>query len=143
MGEPTPPFGGGDIWNDVPLFREIQRVLLSSTGPVNWELARQVGIASASWGREDPSPTDQDGRAFEEAVRVAELQVAAFTGLEPPSGLPSIRAVRRADWVQANVEGLKALVEPAAAKLASAMEQVQRESGAAEAPGFGPQVLQQ
>jgi len=139
------PFGVplGDIWGDVPLFREIQRVLLSSTGPVNWELARQVGIASASWGREDPSPSEQDGRAFEEAVRVAELQVAAFTGLEPPSGLPSIRAVRRADWVQANVEGLKALVEPAAAKLASAMEQVQRESGPAETPGFGPQVLRQ
>ena len=43
------PFGAppGDIWNDVPLFREIQRVLMSSSGPVNWELARQVGIASA------------------------------------------------------------------------------------------------
>ncbi len=139
------PFGVplGDIWGDVPLFREIQRVLLSSTGPVNWELARQVGIASASWGREDPPPTDQDGRTFEEAVRVAELHVAAFTGLEPPSDLPSIRAVRRADWVQANVVGLKALVEPAAARLASAMEQAQRESPAAEAAGFGQQVLQQ
>ena len=77
---PTPeeqPFGvpPGDVWNDVPLFREIQRVLMSSSGPVNWELARQVGIASASWGTEDPAPSEEDRRGFDEAVRVAELQV--------------------------------------------------------------------
>jgi hypothetical protein len=83
---PTPeeqPFGvpPGDVWNDVPLFREIQRVLMSSSGPVNWELARQVGIASASWGTEDPAPGEADRRGFEEAVRVAELQVAGLTGL--------------------------------------------------------------
>ena len=29
-----------DVFSEIPLFREIQRVLLSSTGPVNWELAR-------------------------------------------------------------------------------------------------------
>ena len=93
---PTPeeqPFGvpPGDVWNDVPLFREIQRVLMSSSGPVNWELARQVGIASASWGTEDPAPGEADRRGFEEAVRVAELQVAGFTGLEAPIRHPEGR----------------------------------------------------
>jgi len=39
----VPPFG--DLMNEIPLFRELQRVLFSSTGPVNWELARQVAIA--------------------------------------------------------------------------------------------------
>lgn len=81
--EPQPnPFASGDAWADAPLLREIHRVLLSSTGPVNWELARQIGIASASWGGDDPVPTEDDRRAFEEAVRVAELKVQAFTGLE-------------------------------------------------------------
>ena len=37
---PGDPFEPGDPLNDVPLFREIQRVLLSSPGPINWELAR-------------------------------------------------------------------------------------------------------
>ncbi len=87
--EPQPnPFAPGADWADAPLLREIQRVLLSSTGPVNWELARQIGIASASWSGEDPAPTDDDRRAFEEAVRVAELKVQAYTGLEPPHDLP-------------------------------------------------------
>jgi putative hydrolase len=132
-----------DVGADAPLLREIQRVLLSSTGPVNWELARQIGIASASWGGDDPAPTDDDRRAFQEAVRLAELKVQAFTGLEPPSDLPRVDPVRRAQWVQANIEGLKALVEPAAAKLAEAVEKAQGEAAPAEAGGFAQQMLRQ
>ena len=118
----------GDIWNDVPLVREIQRVLSSSSGPVNWELARQVGIASASWSAEDPAPTLEDQRAFEEAVRVAELRVAEFTGLEPPSDVARVESVRRSRWVEANIEGLQALLEPAAAKIGDAVVRAQREA---------------
>jgi len=145
MDEPRGPnpFGAplGDIWADVPLFREIQRVLLSSTGPVNWELARQVGIASASWGHEDPTPSDHDRRGFEEAVRVAELQVATFTGLEAPGDVARVEAVRRAQWVQANMEGLRSILEPAAAKIATAVEKAQQEP--AEAAGFAQQMMGQ
>jgi len=130
---PTPeeqPFGipPGDVWNDVPLFREIQRVLMSSSGPVNWELARQVGIASASWGTDDPAPDEGDRRGFEEAVRVAELQVAGFTGLEAPSDIPKVEAVRRGQWVQANIEGLRAVLEPAAAKIGDAIAATQQDT---------------
>jgi coenzyme F420 biosynthesis associated uncharacterized protein len=145
---PTPeeqPFGvpPGDVWNDVPLFREIQRVLMSSSGPVNWELARQVGIASASWGSEDPAPSDEDRRGFDEAVRVAELQVAGFTGLEAPSDIPRVEAVRRGQWVQANIEGLRALLEPAAAKIGDAIATAQREAVPEQAQAGVAQVLGQ
>jgi putative hydrolase len=128
----------GDIWNDVPLFREIQRVLSSSSGPVNWELARQVGIASASWSAEDPAPSADDQRAFEEAVRVAELRVAEFTRLEPPSDVPRVETVRRSRWVEANIEGLRGVLEPAAAKIGDAVARAQREAmpEAAEARGM-------
>jgi putative hydrolase len=130
------PFGVpmGDIWNDVPLFREIQRVLLSSSGPVNWELARQVGIAAASWGAGDAAPTAEDQRTFEEAVRVAELQVGAFTGLEPPGDLPHVQAVRRGQWVQHNLEGLRDVLEPAAAKIGEAVALAQREGAPDASP---------
>ena len=145
---PTPeeqPFGvpPGDVWNDVPLFREIQRVLMSSSGPVNWELARQVGIASASWGTEDPAPSEEDRRGFDEAVRVAELQVAAFTGLEAPSDVPRVEAVRRGQWVQANIEGLRALLEPAAAKVGDAIAAAQRDSVPEQAQAGVAQMLGQ
>ncbi len=133
----------GDIWNDVPLFREIQRVLLSSSGPVNWELARQVGIAAASWGREDPRPSERDRLAFEEAVRVAELHVATLTGLEPPHDVPAVKAVRRADWITENLEGLRRLLEPAAAKLAEAVARTQRAQLPEGAPPGAMQLLEQ
>ena len=145
---PTPeeqPFGvpPGDVWNDVPLFREIQRVLMSSSGPVNWELARQVGIASASWGTEDPAPSEEDRRGFDEAVRVAELQVAGFTGLEAPSDVPKVEAVRRGQWVQANIEGLRALLEPAAAKIGDAIATAQRDAVPEQAQAGVAQMLGQ
>jgi coenzyme F420 biosynthesis associated uncharacterized protein len=145
---PTPeeqPFGvpPGDVWNDVPLFREIQRVLMSSSGPVNWELARQVGIASASWGTEDPAPSEEDRRGFDEAVRVAELQVAGFTGLEAPSDIPRVEAVRRGQWVQANIVGLRALLEPAAAKIGDAIAAAQRDGVPEQAQAGVAQMLGQ
>jgi len=145
---PTPeeqPFGvpPGDVWNDVPLFREIQRVLMSSSGPVNWELARQVGIASASWGTEDAAPSEEDRRGFDEAVRVAELQVAGFTGLEAPSDIPRVEAVRRGQWVQANIEGLRALLEPAAAKVGDAIAAAQRDAVPEQAQAGVAQMLGQ
>src|SRR5262245_18894558 len=129
------PFGAppGDAWNDAPLFREIQRVLQSSSGPVNWELARQVGIATAAMGAEDAEPTEEDRRTFEDVVRVAELQVADFTGLDAPSDLPNVQAVRRARWVQANIEGLRGVLEPAAARLGDALTSAQRETMPEEA----------
>ncbi len=147
MGDPQEPnpFGVplGDIWNDVPLFREIQRVLLSSSGPVNWELARQVGIASASWGTDDPPPTDEDRQTFEEAVRVAEMQVAAFTGLEAPHDLPVVKAVRRAEWIAENLEGLRALLELSAAKLGEAVAKAQGIQMPEGAPEGAMQMLRQ
>jgi putative hydrolase len=133
------PFGPIDpnAFADTPLFREIQRVLSSSSGPVNWELARQIGIASAQEGREDAAPTEQDRHSFEEAVRVAELHVARFTGLEPPSDVAPVQAVRVAEWITANTEGLRDLLEPSAAKVTAAMGNVTLGSTSPEAEPIG------
>jgi putative hydrolase len=139
------PFGvpAGDAWSDAPLFREIQRVLLSSSGPVNWELARQIGIASASPAGDDPAPSEDDRHAFEEAVRVAELQVASFTGLDPPHDVPIVKTVRRAEWIAENLEGLRALLEPAATRLGQAIAKAQGEMAPEGTPDVAAQVLRQ
>ncbi len=118
---------------DTPLFREIQRVLSSSSGPVNWELARQVGIAGAQDGNEDPAPSDADRHDVEEAARVAELHIARFTGLGSPVDVAAVRPVRRAEWVSAAIETLGGLIEPAAARAGSAMEQLSQ-AGAGDLP---------
>ncbi|HEV3474451.1 MAG TPA: zinc-dependent metalloprotease [Actinomycetota bacterium] len=118
---------------DSPLLRELQRVLLAGTGPVNWELARQLAIASASWGTDDPSPTEDDQRVMEGAVRMAELAVADLTGASPPTEAGNVRAVRRAQWVEANVRGLRGLFEPGAERLARALAENRPEE-----PAVGP-----
>jgi putative hydrolase len=114
------PFG--DMLNDVPLLREIQRVILSSSGPVNWELARQIGIAVASWGLDDAPPTEQDRRGLEETVRAAELAVADFTGIPAPTDVARVEAYRRAQWVEANVRSLREILEQVGGKLTGMLE---------------------
>lgn len=115
------PGGPIDPLGDVPLFREIQRVLAASTGPVNWELARQVAIATASAGGVDPPPTDEDRRGLAETVRAAELAVAELSGLPSPADIGTVRAIRRAEWVQEAITGLRELIDPVAARLSSAL----------------------
>ena len=132
------PFEGDpEMFKDAPLFRELQRVMASSAGPINWELARQVGIANAVEAGDDRAPTQEDLQGFEDAVRVAELQVARFTGLEPPNDVAQVRAIRRAEWVTANAESLRALLEPAAARISEAMLGATREQLPPEAQAMG------
>jgi putative hydrolase len=106
---------------------------MSSSGPINWELARQVGIAVSSWSEEDPEPTEDDRRAFEETVRLAELSVADVTGLPSPPDVTRVEAVRRARWVESNVEGLRDLFEPGASRLGRILEDARK----AERPAAG------
>jgi putative hydrolase len=141
-----PPFPLGDAFNDTPLFREIQRVLQSSSGPVNWELARQTGIATASWGQDDPAATDEDRRGLVETVRAAELAVEELTGLPTPGDVTEVRAMRRSDWVEATIRDLRELIEPVAARLSGALGQMmpgseQDPMQGAAIPGQDPQAL--
>jgi putative hydrolase len=122
------------VFSEIPLFREIQRVLLSSTGPVNWELARQVGIAMASWGADDPAPSEEDRRGLEDTVRAAELHVAEFTGLPQPTELGPVETLRRGQWVEVTIGSLKDLVEPTATRMGEVFAKAQQdEEGPPEA----------
>jgi putative hydrolase len=141
-GAPQPP-DFGSIFNDVPLFREIQRVLMTGAGPINWELARQVGIATAAWGKDDPAPTEDDRRGLEDTVRATELHVAELTGLSPPGEVARVEALRRAQWVEATIQGLKDLVEPTAVRVAEAFTKAQVEDAPAEAAQMAQGVLGQ
>ena len=137
------PFGmDPESLRDAPLFREMQRVMASSSGPINWELARQVGVASAVEAGEDREPTDDERSGFTEAVRVAELHVARFTGLDAPTDVAEVRAIRRAEWINANAESMKALLEPAAQRVSEAMMRAQGDSMPAEMQAMSGMLAQ-
>src|SRR5687767_10550968 len=69
------PFG------DIPLFREIQRILSSSEGPVNFEIGRQVAVALATEGMSDTDVQPETTRALQDAVGSAERLVAGYARL--------------------------------------------------------------
>lgn len=126
------PDAPNDPFADSPLFRELQRVLMSSSGPVNWELARQVAAATSAEG--DSGPAADEASAYAETLRIAELQVAGFTGLEAPPGT-NASVVSRSDWVREALEDLKPIVEPSAGKVADALGTLMSEAGASDADG--------
>jgi putative hydrolase len=123
MSTPQFPFGmDPESLRDAPLFRELQRVMSSSSGPVQWELARQLAVTGAAEAGGDPEPDQAARSAIEEAVRLAELQVVDLTGLEPSGGVVRAELARRADWIATSMEAYRPLVEGAATRLAASLE---------------------
>jgi putative hydrolase len=122
MSTPQFPFGmDPESLRDAPLFRELQRVMSSSSGPVQWELARQLAVAGAAEAGSDPEPNASARVGLEDALRVAELQVVDFTGLEPANDVLRVSLARRADWIAGAIDAYKPLVESAATRLQDAL----------------------
>jgi putative hydrolase len=122
----TDPFGGGfggfdpRMFENVPLFRELAKVMSWQGGPVNWELAGQT--ASGIAGAEPEQPvSERESEEFATAVSTAELwldQVTALPAVEGPA-----RHLTRAQWTAAATTsaGLGAYVEPIAEGMTSAL----------------------
>ena len=115
------PFSAGGfdprMFQQVPLFRELAKVMSWSGGPVNWDLARQT--AEALVAERPVSPGSED--ALADAVRVAELWLDDASGLPAVEG--PVRAMSAREWVRAasSAEGLGTLVEPVARGMSDAM----------------------
>jgi putative hydrolase len=106
-------------WGDIPLFREIQRILASSKGPVNVEMAGQVAAALATQDG-DAVPDAGRARALSDAVRESELLLAGYTRLavdEPAA----VKTMGRAEWATATLPAWGWLFEAVAAKLSGGM----------------------
>jgi putative hydrolase len=85
-----------DPLGDIPLFREIQKILSSSQGPINLEIARQVATALNQDSSDYPDPAA--ARAMADAVSSAEFVVAGYTRLtldEPGRS----ELIARREWV--------------------------------------------
>ena len=73
--------GGGEFPGDlskVPFFAELQRLMSSSGGPVNWELARQMATAGA--GEADPELGASEVSDTADALRLADVGGAPRDG---------------------------------------------------------------
>jgi putative hydrolase len=125
----NPPFGlplGGSGDEPGPIdpaqvaaFMSQMQMLFSASGsgPVNWELAKQVAEGAIRPG--DRSLTSGERDAAVEAIRLADLWLDPITAL--PSGVTAPTAWSRMDWLAGTSEGWHALCEPVAERVVGAM----------------------
>ena len=120
MSQPGPLGGGGPLED---LLRNLAR-LLTSQGPLNWEIARQLAQWTAAEGRSEDNPDPVARVELEELLRVADLHVAETTGLATTAtgGLLSVRAVTPSDWALRTLDAWRPLLERLASSLGPAAE---------------------
>lgn len=121
MSVPGPFGGGGDPFEGIPIFRDLAR-MFSGTGPVNWEIAKQVAVWIATEGQSEANVDPIQRIKLEELARVAELNVGAATGLPIGTGgrIPTIVPVTRAEWAHRTLEHYRPLLERLGAGLGAA-----------------------
>lgn len=104
------PFG------DIPLFREIQRLLASSGGgPINLEIAAQVAQTVATEGLSEPPVGSSLKRTLAEAVHASETLLAGLTRLPLIEPISS-EAVTRSQWASRTLVTWRWLLERLAAR---------------------------
>ncbi|HZQ83430.1 MAG TPA: zinc-dependent metalloprotease [Acidimicrobiales bacterium] len=116
------PFGSGDDpFSGLPMFRDLAK-MLSGSGPVNWEIARQVSTWIATDGQPESNVDPIARMHVEELARVAVLHVANVTGLETSAtgGIVTLRPVGRAEWTQRTLDAYRPLLEQLATSLSAA-----------------------
>lgn len=120
------PFG------DIPLFRELQRILASGEGPINLEVARQIAGTIATQ-TPDPSAAPETTRALAEATRQAEVLLVGYTRLALDEPLRS-KTMGRATWVLTALDGWKWLLEALAARFTQELSKLGPDDGGGSNP---------
>jgi putative hydrolase len=126
------PFG------DIPLFRELQKLLSSSEGPINTEVARQVGESVAAQAGAEPPATPEISQSFGDAVRDAEVLLSGYTrlALEEPM---RIEVVTRSWWINSTLDAWKWLLHRLAERFTGELGKMGGEAGGMpELPGDDP-----
>jgi putative hydrolase len=109
------PFG------DIPLFREIQRLLASGGGPVNKEIAKQVAGAIVAGSDPDARPTPSEIHALAENVHQATALLSGYTRLTIDEPLRS-DLVTRTRWVTTTLDAWSWLFEHLATRYSGELE---------------------
>jgi putative hydrolase len=124
--------GGGmpdDLAGKAPLFAALQQLLSQQSGPVNWDLAKQMAVSALAAGHRAPTPLERSQIA--EAIRLADHWLDPVTPL--PSGVTGIESWSRVEWVERTLPAWAQLCDPVAARVVTAMGQIVPEEAAAEA----------
>ena len=126
------------MFANVPLFKELAKVMSWAGGPVNWDLARDTALSFGAGPGGLPAAAATSDDAFAEAVGVAELWLDQVTELPAVDG--PARMLSAAEWTReaTSPTGLGVYVEPVAQGMTASLSQGLPE----ELSGFGSSMAQ-
>ena len=103
------PFAG------IPLFGDLAKAM-AGQGPLQWDVARQVAISTATNGTNTEANVDPSSRvSLEQLAPIADMHVRNYTGLTTGTGgvtgigLPNIVVTNHSTWVHHTLESYKPL----------------------------------
>src|ERR1035437_1953999 len=118
-GGPLGPLGPlGDPQQFADALRQFADLMSWQGGPVNWDLAKNVARQTVS-AAGDPSILEAERNKGVEATRLADLWLEDATTL--PTGVRSVQAWSRSEWVEATLPVWSKLCDPIAARAVDAM----------------------
>src|ERR1700716_83897 len=106
----TGPTGSSGADNPLGSFLGDMMKMFLSDGPLNWQLARQAALMTATGGESEPNVDPLERGRLRELLAVAALPVSDATGLATAQtgGIVSIRAVTRAEWAYYTLDAYRA-----------------------------------
>lgn len=115
-GEPPNP---NDPQQMQQFLAQLQQLLaVPGSGPVNWDLARQIAVGQVSAGG-NPAVPATERTTVSEALRLADLWLEPTSTL--PSGIRTTAAWGRGEWISATLPVWRKLCDPVAARMVNAM----------------------
>jgi putative hydrolase len=109
------PFAG------MPLFGDLAKAM-AGQGPLQWDVARQVAISTATNGTNTEANVDPTSRVgLEQLAPIADMHVRNYTGLATGTGtgLPNIVVTNHSTWVHHTLESYKPLFTQLATALSN------------------------
>ena len=113
------PFAG------IPLFGDLAKAM-AGQGPLQWDVARQVAISTATNGTNTVAIVDPSSRvSIEQLAPIADMHVRNYTGLTTGTGnsagtaLPNIVVTNHSTWVHHTLESYKPLFTQLATALSN------------------------
>jgi putative hydrolase len=113
------PFAG------IPLFGDLAKAM-AGQGPLQWDVARQVAISTATNGTNTEANVDPSSRvSLEQLAPIADMHVRNYTGLttgtnrDTGTALPNIVVTNHSTWVHHTLESYKPLFTQLATALSN------------------------
>ncbi len=101
-----------DPFSQIPMFGDLFKMFQNQSTP-DWSGARQMAVTIASGGESQPNVDPLERIAYENLLRIAELQIANATGLTVSSGgAPlSLEVITRTEWATRTIDTYRPIFE--------------------------------